>query len=734
MTTLRAARLGPFPASRRLTTSSSSAAEERAVQFEMRKSAISALGLAILLLSACSAPPATSFVAAAIAQETFPDANALVHAGSDADDWILPGKTYSNNRYTSLPQITPQNVHKLSKAWSTALADNGEQEASPIVWHGTMYVTTPHESILALDAATGAVKWQFPYNPSYVRLFAVNQGVGIEDGKLFLATQDCRVIAIDATTGKQVWNVNGCPSDQYTSTINTWFHLSAYVYGHQIILGTSGGDNGNIGHVLAFSTTDGHRLWDWHAIPFPGEPGHDTWPGNSWEHGGGDVWGGVTIDPATQTVFVSTGNPGPDMVDAGRKGANLYTDSVVALDISGPKPRMKWYYQMIPDDTHDADMTMPPILFEGTVHGVKRLLLADADKGGNFAVLDRTNGKVVYRFALDSQKGMWDTKPSLTGTVACPDHHGGVLWNGFSYDPATNFAVVPNTEECGFWKIPSLHPQYIPGQPYEGGPLPPRQNATGKLTAIDISSGRIAWITRVPDPLEGGDLVTHSGLVFTNDLAGHLYAVNDRTGKILWSAGTGASIVAPITAYGVDGNEYIVVMSGSAAAQQAPNVPVARHSVITAYRLGPIASPIANTTAGQVAVAAPTPASGALAAGTGAAPYTPAQVAAGEQLYQQRCSACHGASLQGVSAPALTGANFGSDKLNLAQVRTIVTTTMPLTAPGSLQPGQYASILAYLLSYDCVPAQNHGTQPMPTTSEAAFQNIKFGSRSCRPKQ
>lgn len=695
------------------------------------RSCIGILIALAFLVSACSPQPATD--GAAFASEGFPSASSLVHAASDNDDWILPGKTYSNNRFTGLSQITLQNVHGLTEAWSTALADHGEQETSPIVWHGTMYVTTPHESVLAIDATDGTLKWQFPYNPSYIRLFAVNKGVGIEDGKLFMATQDCRVIAIDATTGKQVWNVNGCPNDRYTSTINTWFDHAAYVYGHEIILGTSGGDNGNIGHVIAFSTKDGHRLWDWHAIPFPGEPGHNTWPGNSWEHGGGDIWGGVTIDPATKTLFVSTGNPGPDMVDTGRKGANLYTNSIVALDISGSQPRMKWYYQLVPDDTHDADIAMPPIIFKGKVHGITRQLLAVVDKAGNFVVLDRTNGSVVYRFALENQKGLWNTKPTLTGNVACPDHHGGVLWNGFSYDPATNFLIIPNTEECGFWKIPTTHPQYIPGQPYEGGPLPPREDATGKLTAVDVSTGRVVWVTPLSDPNVGGDLVTQTGLVFTDDIAGHMYAVNDRSGRILWRASTGASIEAPITAYSVDGNEFLVVVSGSAGAQQMKSIPIAKHSVITAYRLGPVASPVANTSSGQVALAAPTPASVPSVAEAGSAPYTPKQVVAGRQLYQQQCSACHGAALQGISAPALAGATFARDHLNLTQVRTIVTTSMPLTEPGSLQPAQYANILAYLLSYNCVPAQQNGTKPFPTTNESAFQNVTFSGRSCPPK-
>jgi len=176
--------------------------------------------------------------------------------------------------------------------------------------------------------------------------------------------------------------------------------MAAYVYKNEIILGKSAGETGGIGHVQAFSTTDGHRLWDWHSIPFPGEPGHNTWPGNSWEHGGGAVWGGLTIDPATDTLYVAPGNPGPDLVDTYRKGLNLYTNSVVALDISGTKPRMKWYYQLLHNDTHDVDPAMPPILFDGKVGGTTRRLLAIGDKGGDFAVLDRTDGKVIYRFPI----------------------------------------------------------------------------------------------------------------------------------------------------------------------------------------------------------------------------------------------------------------------------------------------------------------------------------------------
>jgi alcohol dehydrogenase (cytochrome c) len=335
---------------------------------EPRMSLISRLVLVLTLaLASCASQQSASSKVAATshadvaASSQFPDANDLVAAGKDDNDWLLPGKSYSNNRYTGLDQITPQNVHTLTKAWSTELADNGQQESGLLVWNGTMYLATPHDNVLALDSATGALKWQSPYNPAYYLNFTVTRGPSMADGKIFLATLDCRIVAIDATSGKKAFNVNGCPNDKYTSTKNSLFSGENYVYGDEIITGTAGGDLGNVGRVIAFSTHDGHRLWDWSNIPFPGQPGNDTWPGNSWMHGGGDAWAGVSIDPQTKTLFIPVGNPGPDLVDVHRRGFDLYTDSVLALDISGTSPKVKWYYQVLRNDTHDADPDMPPV-------------------------------------------------------------------------------------------------------------------------------------------------------------------------------------------------------------------------------------------------------------------------------------------------------------------------------------------------------------------------------------
>ncbi len=683
--------------------------------------------LCVSLICACTALPTVS-----LADTGAPDARALLGAQTDNSNWILPARTYAGNRFTTLTQIKKTNVGELSQTWRTDVADDGEQEAAPIVWNGRMYVSTPHGGVLALDATTGKLLWQAPYNPAYVLLFAVNRGVGLADGKVFIATQDCRVLALDAATGKQIWNVQGC-----RDTSNSWYSMAAYVYKNQIIVGTGGGDNGTIGLVSAFSIQDGKRLWDWRSIPAPGEPGHETWPGDSWKHGGGAVWSGLAIDQETDTLFVAPGNPGPDMVLQGRKGRNLYTNSLVALDVSGKTPKMKWYYQLMQNDTHDADPAMIPVLFEGGVHGKTRRLVATGDKAGNFVILDRETGELVHRLALSKQKGL-DTPPTVTGVEVCPNHGGGIEWNGGAYDPATNLFLVPSTEECGIFKTAGdAPPQYIPGQPYEGGALPRRQNATGVLSAIDVDTGKLRWRNALPYPAEGGVLVTSTGLAFSSDVGGNLYAFDAATGHQYWKDETGSSIVAPISAYSVNGTEYLAVVVGEAGNQQTPNLPATEGSRIMAYSIRR-ADTIANSSTGQVALAKGSLGPGSESEGppqrsSGSAPYTKQQVAQGGEIYGKECAVCHGANLQGVSAPALTGASFGRSHLNGSQLRTVVVQTMPLTAPGSLKPDEYAAVMAYLLSYDCVQPAGGGQQEFPTVDLADLQHVELGSATCPPK-
>jgi alcohol dehydrogenase (cytochrome c) len=673
----------------------------------------------------------TATAAAGDTAANSPDAETLLNARHDDANWVLPAKTYAGNRYTTLNQIDKTNIGTLGQAWRTDLADDGEQEAAPIVWNGIMYLSTPHDGVLALDAGTGKLLWQAPYNPAYVLLFAGSRGIGLVDGKVFIATQDCRVIALDAATGKSLWNVQGC-----RDTSNSWYSMAAYVYKNQIILGTAGADTGNIGLVSAFSTEDGRRLWDWQTIPGPGQAGHETWPGDSWKHGGGAVWSGLAVDQDTDTLFVAPGNPGPDFVLGGRKGQNLYTNSLVALDISGKTPKVKWYYQLLENDTHDSDPAMIPVLFEGKVNEQTRKLVAIGDKAGNFVLLDRTTGTVLHRLAVSRQVGL-NTPPSRAGIEACPNHGGGIEWNGGAYDPNSNSFLIPSTEECAVWKITTDHPQYIAGQPYTGGPFPTRHNGTGVLTSVDVSTGELRWRNALPYPAEGGVLLTATGLAFTSDVGGNIYAFDAASGHEYWRNVTGSAVLGPMSAYSLNGVEYLAVVVGEPGNQQTPNLPASHGSRVIAYRLGN-APTVVNDATGQVALAkAPNGRGGESEPppkSAGSAPYTEQQVVQGSAVYAQKCAVCHGANLQGISAPALTGPGFGRSHLNASQLRSVVTQTMPLTAPGSLKPDDYAAVMAFLLNYDCIQPAGDGHQPFPIRDLPDLQRVELGSSTCTPKR
>jgi outer membrane protein assembly factor BamB len=452
-------------------------------------------------------------------------------------------------------------------------------------------------------------------------------------------------------------------------------------------------------------------------------------------HGGASVWAGMSFDPQAGMLYVGPGNAGPNLTLYGRKGRDLYSDSVVALNISGAKPKVAWYYQLLQNDTHDADPAMPPVLFNGKVAGQTRPLLAVADKNGNFVILDRTNGRQIYRLSVSRQVNPMGI-PTTSGIHACPNHGGGVEWNGGTYDAKTNYFIVPSTEECAIWKVTTMGPvAYIPRQPYAAGPLPKRQNATGVVTAVDMSNGKIAWRRAFPYPAQGGVTIFSSGVAFTSDGRGRVYALDPRTGNELWHDDTGSSIVDSISFYRINGQPYLVTIAGEAGNQHTPNLPPTQGSQVVAYALN-ATSTQTNGTENQPSPA-PVPSSktesGQAPGAAGSAPYTLAQSAAGAKVYAQYCSSCHGANLQGVSAPALTGASFGSSNLNISQMRTIVTTQMPLTAPGSLSPQQYASVMAYLLQYNCVSPANGGKTPFPTHDMPAFSTVKLTGATCPVK-
>ena len=524
----------------------------RQSHFKMRT-----LGLAMLTAGLAIAP--------LTAMSRAPDQSDYMNSANNDSYWVLPAKNYSGNRYVKTNSINPSTVGKLKQAWTFNIKDDdAPMESVPIVWDGTMYITSAHDHVYALDAKTGELKWEFKYNP-HVVAFARNRGVAVMGRNVYLGTLDGHLIALDSETGDKVWDkqVVHDPS-------NSFYTMAPVPYKGKLLLGVSNGDWGGLGYVTAFNPKNGDRIWEWKTVPGPGEPGHDTWSGDSWKRGGAAVWSGLAIDPDTDTMYVSAGNPQPDFLGTVRKGDNLYSDSIVALNIAGSKPKVEWYHQFIPHDTHDWDPAMPPVLFQGTNMGKQQKMVAVGDKGGNFWILNATNGKLLEHTAVSFQKGQ-NTEPSRMGNIACPNTNGGVEFNGGAYDPNSNTFFVPSSNQCGLWKS-NDRAVYIAGQFYLGGSFPKLVGPnTGWFNAIDVGTGTFKWRHRYEQPNNGSAMVTSSGLVFTGDLKGNFNAFDTNTGKMLWQYNTGSPIAAAPSEYTIGGTEYLAVASGPAGFVKDPN-------------------------------------------------------------------------------------------------------------------------------------------------------------------
>ena len=265
-----------------------------------------------------------------------PSSENLLNAEKDRANWILPARSYSGNRQIEESEIGPQNVDQMKVAWTFKLPGNDPVETAPIVWDGTVYVTSGQDDVFALDAKTSEVKWQYRPNARQQVGFPRNRGVAIYDGMVFIGMIDGHIAALDAKTGREIWNRQAVDDPQIG-----YYSMAPVPYKGKILIGKSNGDWGGIGNVSAFDPKTGDRLWRWQSIPKPGEPGNDTWSGNSWKRGGGAVWNGMAIDAASDTLYLTLGNPSPDLLGKVLQGRNLYTNSMVALDISGSMPKLK---------------------------------------------------------------------------------------------------------------------------------------------------------------------------------------------------------------------------------------------------------------------------------------------------------------------------------------------------------------------------------------------------------
>ena len=488
--------------------------------------------------------------------------------------WLQYSGDYNGQRHSPLTQITPQNVSRLSPQWtfqSDTLALSRGFEATPLVVDGVIYMTGPNGSAWAMDARSGRLFWRYrrPNAPDLTAGagYPVNRGFAILGDRLFMVTLDAHVVALDTKTGVVVWD-----SEMVDYKAGYAATPAPLVVKDKVIVGSSGGENPTRGFISAFDAKTGKQLWRFYTIPNPGEKGSETWPSpDAMIRGGAAAWVTGSYDPELNLVYFGTGNPNPDYYGAERKGDNLYTCSIVALDADTGE--LKWHYQFTPHDTHDWDSDHIPVLANVPIAGQSRKVVMVANRNGFFYALDRATGKLLLAKPFTDTN--WareigaDGRPIVLdedGTKKClPDFWGGTNFMPPSFDPALNLFFVTARETCVTY-FP-VKPEIKVGQTSVGGGV--RRVADrifdyGALRAIDPSTGERKWELRYTTPSLAGVMSTASGLVFAGDNEGNFMAVDARTGKALWHYPTGASIWgAAATTYMLDGRQYVLIPSGS---------------------------------------------------------------------------------------------------------------------------------------------------------------------------
>jgi alcohol dehydrogenase (cytochrome c) len=532
----------------------------------MRATAFRLLGIVLTL----SAGPA-----AVTAQQTPPpplvaEQEILDGLTPDGSRWLTFGGNYSNQRHSPLTQITPANVNRLVPQWTFQTGTLGNFETTSLLRDNILYVTGPQNVAWALDARTGRQIWRYRRElpPNLTACCGlVNRGFGVLGDKLFMVTLDAHLLALDMKTGAVVWDAT--MQDYKTGYAST---LAPIVVKNKVIVGVAGGEFGIRGFIDAYEAQTGKRAWRFYTIPGPGEPGHETWAGDSWKTGGAGVWVTGAYDPEQNLVFFGTGNPGPDYHSESRKGDNLYSASLVALDADTGK--LRWHYQFTPHDVHDWDATEVPILADIPIAGQPRKVVMFANRNGFYYTLDRTTGKVIT--AKPFVTTTWAKEigrdgrpiefpghtPNEEGEVTCPDITGGTNFWPPAFDPSTRTFFVNAREACMTyyaWK-----PEYKPGERFTGGAGQRGQQIYGALRALDPATGERKWEFRYLTPSTAGLLTTASGLIFSGDADGNLLALDSRGGKLLWRYQMGAPMhgTSPTT-YMLDGRQHLLVPAGT---------------------------------------------------------------------------------------------------------------------------------------------------------------------------
>ncbi|HEY6441816.1 MAG TPA: PQQ-dependent dehydrogenase, methanol/ethanol family [Candidatus Acidoferrales bacterium] len=500
----------------------------------------------------------------------------ILHAASHPSEWLTYGGNYSSQRFSELKQIDKQNVNTLKLRWVYQLRRTGIFESSPIVVDGVMYLTEPPTTVTALDVHTGRPIWRWtadlPKNLLTIGLFPTNRGVAVLGDTVYVATIDAHLVALDAKTGAIRWSVEIGDNRKAVAITQAPLAING-----KIIVGMGGGEGGLRGYIDAYDAKDGKRLWRLYTIPTKGEPGVETWEGDSYKYGGATTWNTGAYDPESNTLYWGTGNPAPDWNGDLRKGDNLYSCSLLAIDADTGK--MKWYFQFSPHETHDWDSAEPPILFDAKIDGKMRKLVVQANRNAFYYVLDRETGqflagaayaKETWAKGLDA-KGrpieMPNIDPTTQGNLLYPSITGSVNWTSSSYSPLTGLVYVDTREQGAYYF--KGHPTMEPANPLDiGGGGGQRviygDDAYSAIRALESTTGKVRWQFKMVGDSWTGTLATAGGLVFCADSQGNFFALDANDGKPLWNIQLGNSVRANPITYAVDGKQYVEAAAGNA--------------------------------------------------------------------------------------------------------------------------------------------------------------------------
>jgi alcohol dehydrogenase (cytochrome c) len=503
----------------------------------------------------------------------------LNRARGDGNNFLHTNGDYEQSRYYPNRQINTNNISKLRPAWMFQMEVRDSLETTPIVVNGIMYVTSSFNHVYALDARTGEELWHYKHKMGPITTYCCgpnNRGVAVSGDKVYMGTLDAKLVALDAKTGKLVWEQQiADPEKGYSET------MAPTAVNGKILIGTNGGEYGIRGFVKAFDTKDGKLLWTFDTVP---EDSQGVWAtkdatgrdmlrdieaekvaykknGDPFKTLGGGVWQNPAVDLATNRIYFVVGNPSPDLDGSLRPGDNLYTDSLVSVDLETGK--YVCHFQYIAHDVWDLDAVSPPIITDvknaagETVKGVLH-----GGKTGHVYVHDAKDCSLIrFSEAMVPQENMW-VLPTKDGARMLPGANGGVEWSPMATAPDLGLVYAMNLHQPMTYHVESS--AYPDGKLWLGGAFKviPAEEQWGNVTAVDYNTGKIRWQVKTAQPMIGGVLATAGGLVFTGEGNGKFNAYDAVTGSTLWSFQAGAGVNAPPSSYSVEGKQYIVVGAG----------------------------------------------------------------------------------------------------------------------------------------------------------------------------